>query len=297
MSFESLFDQPGTVSPHFGPSHSTQTGSPIAIPQRSDTPTNPYNGNFAESLAPSPTSSYSPSISGSSFADPSSIESRSSTMSSCQFSDPFSPVIVSPSNDFHVFSTASFPGHALQPNLIYPNLATNYPESNGHEYDQKLDAFLRQIDPLGAECANTNTAMSQGTESTNLAAVFRRPSDLALRALLDEILASPWYKTHQLEPMKEKGKSVLIAFLEHEGTGGAYRCLFDTCTKRLDRQDRALGHIRMHLAHRPFVCNSQCGVPDCQERFFCRSYLRSHMNRKKERCDRWSVEIGPPSFD
>jgi hypothetical protein len=141
---------------------------------------------------------------------------------------------------------------------------------------EALLASLCQFMPPSAECANLTTA-------------FRQPEQFHLRALLDSILTSPWLATHGVEPKDEKNRSILLGFLAHESTGGTYRCLFEGCNKSLDRQDRALGHIRMHVGHRPHACGGICGVPECQERFYCQSYLRSHARRQKAPCDIWYV--------
>ncbi|KAG8755141.1 hypothetical protein FRC14_004315 [Serendipita sp. 396] len=39
-----------------------------------------------------------------------------------------------------------------------------------------------------------------------------------------------------------------------------YICQFRDCGKKLERKDRALSHVRMHLGYRPFVCSGACGV-------------------------------------
>lgn len=58
--------------------------------------------------------------------------------------------------------------------------------------------------------------------------------------------------------------SVFRLFLADAGNG-RLRCLF-VCernsleaTKSLAREDRAIGHIRAHFNHRPFVCTGSCG--------------------------------------
>jgi hypothetical protein len=65
---------------------------------------------------------------------------------------------------------------------------------------------------------------------------------------------------HFQEPASREGESNLHSFLELIRRSPAeYRCLFDDCGRSIKRQDRALGHIRMHLGHRPYSCNGKCG--------------------------------------
>ncbi|KIM27208.1 hypothetical protein M408DRAFT_330129, partial [Serendipita vermifera MAFF 305830] len=115
------------------------------------------------------------------------------------------------------------------------------------------------------------------------ATAFTGPEESHLRSLLHEIVKSDWFCSNKFEPKTEKGRSILLSFLASDAAG-AYRCLFKECSKNLDRQDRALGHIRMHLGHRPHACDGKCGVIGCPERFYCASYLRSHTKRQKEPC-------------
>ncbi|KAG8817369.1 hypothetical protein FRC18_000570 [Serendipita sp. 400] len=75
-----------------------------------------------------------------------------------------------------------------------------------------------------------------------------------------------------------------------------YICLFNHCGKRLERKDRALGHVRMHLGYRPYVCNGQCGVEGCKEAFACHSYLKSHKQRPKETCLRCGISLFKKDF-
>jgi hypothetical protein len=49
-----------------------------------------------------------------------------------------------------------------------------------------------------------------------------------------------------------KGESILSGFLEVKNEI-KLKCLFNGCDRTFDRTDRALGHIRLHLEHRPFI--------------------------------------------
>jgi hypothetical protein len=118
---------------------------------------------------------------------------------------------------------------------------------------------------------------------------FLSPDQVHQRALLQHCLQSRWLNADELEPSDAPRRSILLGFLAQNTPKAAFSCEFDGCGKKFDRQDRALGHIRMHLCHRPYACNLQCGNSSCVERFSCRSYLQSHLTRQKEKCRKWFV--------
>lgn len=102
--------------------------------------------------------------------------------------------------------------------------------------------------------------------------------------LQKHIQGQAWLHTNEPEPRDEAGNSIFGNFLVYNEVASEYICRFDRCPKVLDRRDRAIGHIRKHFQHRPFICGGSCGVELCQERFYCRSYLTSHVNRPKAKC-------------
>jgi hypothetical protein len=184
-----------------------------------------------------------------------------------------SPVVTPPLSPL-----SSSPSYSSKPSSAHLQSQTPTTQCN-RPADDDLDALFAKL------ILNTPPL----AEGTNLTTAFTQPDQVGLRSLLDSILTSPWLIKNDPEPKDEKNRSILLEFLAHETTGGTYRCLFDGCHKSMDRQDRSLGHIRMHVGHRPFGCNGLCGVPDCQERFYCQSYLRSHAKRQKAPCDIWYV--------
>ena len=107
------------------------------------------------------------------------------------------------------------------------------------------------------------------------------------RALLQQCLQSDWLNQDDPEPKDAQSHSIFLGFLAQNTAEAAFKCEFDRCTKTFSRQDRALGHIRRHLGHRPYACNLRCSSATCRERFSCRSYLQSHLTRPKEPCERW----------
>lgn len=82
------------------------------------------------------------------------------------------------------------------------------------------------------------------------------------RQCLDSILLSDWFINNEMEPVYGH-RSVLCGLLSTPSTeDGVFRCLFDGCTKHFDRQDRAIGHIRVHLGHHPYACEGFCRIPN-----------------------------------
>jgi hypothetical protein len=86
---------------------------------------------------------------------------------------------------------------------------------------------------------------------------FTNPSQSLQRILLDECLRSAWLSGDTLEPTKPDGRSILFGFLEKKPKG-KLKCLFDGCDRAFDKSNTALGHIRSHLEHKPFICRAQC---------------------------------------
>jgi len=91
---------------------------------------------------------------------------------------------------------------------------------------------------------------------------FLNPAQKDLRHLLNHVLTSSWFQNNEREPEDGPKRSILSPFLQRSEKGNSYKCLFDFCPKSFDRQDRALGHVRMHLGHRPFQCVGRCGASE-----------------------------------
>jgi hypothetical protein len=76
------------------------------------------------------------------------------------------------------------------------------------------------------------------------------------------IRSSPWFRNNQSEPEDSPGQSIFLRFLGRASESGTYVCLFrgcgKVCNRTFDRRDRALGHVRQHLNHRPFWCGGRC---------------------------------------
>ena len=114
------------------------------------------------------------------------------------------------------------------------------------------------------------------------------PLSAQRRVVLERILQSIWFQSHELEPkvsgpydeltggLGVSGRSVYTCFLKFVtsqesgsgGSGGKWVCLFGDeshpCPKArweegFNKPERAIEHIRSHLGHRPFWCNNECG--------------------------------------
>ena len=117
------------------------------------------------------------------------------------------------------------------------------------------------------------------------------PLSAQRRIVLERIVQSIWFQSHELEPkvsgpydeltggLGVGGRSVYTCFLKFmtlqegnghgsAGSGGKWVCLFGNeshpCPKArweegFNKPERAIEHIRSHLGHRPFWCNNECG--------------------------------------
>jgi hypothetical protein len=78
---------------------------------------------------------------------------------------------------------------------------------------------------------------------------YPHPDQEGLRQILELILSQPWWYHNKFEP--DHALDVLI-WKDEQGTLNCTICL-----RRYTRADRAIGHIRKHLDHRPYVCNGE----------------------------------------
>ncbi|KAG8750130.1 hypothetical protein FRC14_000794 [Serendipita sp. 396] len=160
-----------------------------------------------------------------------------------------------------------------------------YQESTGLSKPPESDPMLESILDIRA-LSISSTMSSSMIPSMTSSMSSSTSSDLTssnhlLASEYKRVWSETWRTADRMEPTDSNGRSTYLKFLSSEG--GFYQCL--VCPKKLDRQDRAIGHIRSHFNHRPFRCDGKCGVPLCTERFWAQSYLRSHINRPKGECD------------
>jgi hypothetical protein len=106
----------------------------------------------------------------------------------------------------------------------------------------------------------TPPASSVPPQFAHLLTNFSKPEQVDLRNFLVECLSSDWLRLKQLEPTFLPKQSILLRFLSRPTPASNFRCLFDGCSKGFDRRDRAVGHIRTHLEHKPFLCDGQCEI-------------------------------------
>jgi hypothetical protein len=104
-------------------------------------------------------------------------------------------------------------------------------------------------------------------------------NDSTRRTLLHRVLDSAWYYQHKMEPLYRSSKddvthgldlpleprkdSVFKAFLSANGKCQFGNVAREECPKVESKLRRALGHVRFHLGHRPFVCS---GCQKCANR-------------------------------
>lgn len=115
--------------------------------------------------------------------------------------------------------------------------------------------------------------------------------DSTRRTLLSRIVDTRWFKEQTMEPMYQSPAdavshglelplrpfkdSIYKAFVAKEG-----RCMFgdvenNECKKVETRIQRALGHVRSHLGHRPFVCDG-CVRCNTRKEYVCRGHRISN---------------------
>jgi hypothetical protein len=115
----------------------------------------------------------------------------------------------------------------------------------------------------------------QGEMARFLAVSFQDPTNWWRRMVLETVLQSAFLQNDAIEPLDKgssdpitmgfgkQGRSIYGVFVE-EFTKGKWKCLFgdektpcpnDAVFKRFER---AVEHVRSHLNHRPFKCDSSC---------------------------------------
>ena len=116
--------------------------------------------------------------------------------------------------------------------------------------------------------------------------------DPTRRTLLSRITDTRWFKEQAMEPMFQSPAddvshglelplrpfkdSIYKAFVAKEG-----HCTFgdverNECKKVETRIQRALGHVRGHLGHRPFVCDG-CARCNTRKEYVCRGHRISYL--------------------
>jgi hypothetical protein len=115
----------------------------------------------------------------------------------------------------------------------------------------------------------------QGEMAHFLSVSFQDPVNWWRRMVLETILQSTFLHNDDMEPLDKgasdpitmgfgkQGRSIYGVFVE-EFTKGKWKCLFGDATTPcpndavFKRFERAVEHVRSHLNHRPFKCDSSC---------------------------------------
>lgn len=78
-------------------------------------------------------------------------------------------------------------------------------------------------------------------------------------------LQETWYVDQVEEPENHVGKSILVRWLDplDSKEENGWRCCVPLegetwCTEKIDRIDRAIVHVRVHLDHKPYSCEGRC---------------------------------------
>ncbi|KAG8821869.1 hypothetical protein FRC19_007104 [Serendipita sp. 401] len=136
-----------------------------------------------------------------------------------------------------------------------PNLEADTISSSPLHYNDSSPRPLQEVVATASETAEEQEKRSQLPISDEIEDVLRaldnRESDEYVTSLLMGFLQS----------INVNGADTKDSNSRNQGKGPqVYTCLFNHCGKRLERKDRALGHVRMHFGYRPYVCNGGCGV-------------------------------------
>ncbi|KAG8750401.1 hypothetical protein FRC14_000534 [Serendipita sp. 396] len=155
--------------------------------------------------------------------------------------------------------------HTLNSDRVMPNLQYIY----NHKVIDNVDQILRL--PKSKDCIGEIAIMH------NIGA-------------LEWIKKQGWFRIDDPEPpmlashpfirdgvLPADAQSVFEVFIE--SSEGEYRCTWlatGVCQYMSRRKDEAVGHVRMHLDYKPFVCRGECGIDKCQMRYFTREVLYAH---------------------
>ncbi|KAG8756338.1 hypothetical protein FRC14_003159 [Serendipita sp. 396] len=226
------------------------------------------------------------------------------------------------------FHPHSLPSHV---ETLYPGINASMQSDNSEEFNNDWHSAISLRRRQRADFATLRDALtrdpSYAQRQPSLSPKSSDESDASTQAVApwyeDQGMQSPLMTAEKLDEVlkaledgkdDEYGSSVLLKFLQptnttatntknvtgsprNQGKGPqTYTCLFNHCRKRLERKDRALGHVRMHLGYRPYICNGRCGVDGCREAFACHSYLKSHRQRPKETCSKCGLSLFKKDF-
>ena len=165
------------------------------------------------------------------------------------------------------FSESPLTSPSLSPSgissgLVPPDSSMVLP-SRDPNFERDLTASM-YFDDLSKLVSHEQNALPYHNRSDfqKLDMYFLDPGQNDLRILLNRVLASSWFQKNETEPDNDSKRSILSPFLQRSEKGNSYKCRFNSCGKSFDRQDRALGHVRMHTGYRPFQCGGRCGASD-----------------------------------
>lgn len=200
---------------------------------------------------------------------------------------PYPPQGLEPTHDYIGWPHASLQTPVLfapMPEAVHTSTSWEISEIHTPNYPRGLVMPGQLEYPASLSAHTTITSPTSPRVAHLLETNFRNASQNSQYTLLYNCINSFWLHSNELEPKDISGHSILLGFATQEHPAGGYKCLFDGCGKSFDRQDRVLGHIRMHLGHSPYACDGGCRRANCMKRFSCHSYLQSHLNPRMVVC-------------
>jgi hypothetical protein len=121
-----------------------------------------------------------------------------------------------------------------------------------------IDATYATYDTLQPRHQQSSQLPSSLTAHSDLLQSFPLDNDehRIKREALNAVMQSSWKQNNEFEPEA----SFLLQFMSLDPTEGRWHCTFwkdgRPCDCSCKKRDHAKGHIRSHIDHLPFVCNS-----------------------------------------
>lgn len=129
------------------------------------------------------------------------------------------------------------------------------PSGRNQSHHNSIDATYDRLQPHHQQSSALPSSL---TARLDLLQSFPLDNDehRIKRAALNVVMQSSWKQNNEFEPEA----SLLLQFMSLDPTEGRWHCTFwkdgRPCDCSCKKRDHAKGHIRSHIDHLPFVCNS-----------------------------------------
>ncbi|KAG8831639.1 hypothetical protein FRC17_002831 [Serendipita sp. 399] len=179
--------------------------------------------------------------------------------------DPYSDLPIDEGNHAQVLSEVTHDALLVPPSANFQVSPMNYTKNGKCMPPPLTNSLVGSLGDLAFGSMSMSLSVSSALSSSEMSSPmisssmpFSVSSDrssrlIHLKEVVQEVRDSIWCRTDNLEPTDSKGRSIYLDFVMQDG--GIYTCMF--CQKKIDRQDRATGHIRKHFNHRPFRCDAR----------------------------------------